>query len=167
MFEESFELRSVAALLITNEGRYLMQHRDPHMHVSMRDMWSAFGGWIEAGETAKEAIIRELQEEIGLITSQVEWFFETAYSIPGGKCKPIHKTFFQVPILLEQIDDFVQKEGQGMCLFTPQELCATDNYVPWDMFGVLNHALRQKTIERHKNPLNRQLGCTGLLLPKS
>lgn len=54
----------VAAALIDGDGRVLVQQRPPGK--AMAGLWEFPGGKIEAGETPEEALIRELQEEIGI-----------------------------------------------------------------------------------------------------
>ena len=60
-------LRFVAAALIIREGQVLIGQRRPDQ--PMASMWEFPGGKIEAGETAQQALVRELSEELGIRAS--------------------------------------------------------------------------------------------------
>lgn len=53
-----------AALLVRND-RVLMGYRSPSK-AAYPSTWDSIGGRVEAGETIADALIRELQEEIGV-----------------------------------------------------------------------------------------------------
>lgn len=55
-----------AVALIDGEGRLLLAQRPEGK--SMAGLWEFPGGKVEAGETPEEALIRELQEELGIDT---------------------------------------------------------------------------------------------------
>ena len=55
----------VVAAVLVNAGRFLMQLRDDVEGVASRGKWSLFGGHRNYGETEREAILRELREELG------------------------------------------------------------------------------------------------------
>ena len=57
-------LRFVAAALIVRDGEVLIGQRRPDQAMALK--WEFPGGKIEAGETAKEALARELHEELGI-----------------------------------------------------------------------------------------------------
>ena len=57
-------LHVVAAALVDADGRVLVQQRPPG--TSMAGLWEFPGGKIDAGETPEAALVRELDEELGI-----------------------------------------------------------------------------------------------------
>jgi len=57
-------LRFVAAALILREGRVLICQRRPDQPMALQ--WEFPGGKIEPGESAEQALARELNEELGI-----------------------------------------------------------------------------------------------------
>lgn len=55
-----------AAALVDADGRVLLQQRPEGK--SMAGLWEFPGGKVEAGETPEAALVRELEEELGIIT---------------------------------------------------------------------------------------------------
>jgi 8-oxo-dGTP diphosphatase len=56
----------VAAALIDRDGRVLLAQRPPNK--SMAGLWEFPGGKVEDGENPEDALIRELNEELGIDT---------------------------------------------------------------------------------------------------
>jgi 8-oxo-dGTP diphosphatase len=56
----------VAAALVDSEGRVLLQQRLPDR--AMAGLWEFPGGKVEPGERPEAALIRELEEELGIST---------------------------------------------------------------------------------------------------
>jgi 8-oxo-dGTP diphosphatase len=54
----------VAGVLMDRDGRVLVQRRPPG--VSMAGLWEFPGGKVETGETPESALVRELDEEVGV-----------------------------------------------------------------------------------------------------
>ncbi len=57
-----------AAALIDADGKVLLAQRPPHK--PMAGLWEFPGGKMEPGESAEAALVRELQEELGIETAQ-------------------------------------------------------------------------------------------------
>jgi 8-oxo-dGTP diphosphatase len=58
----------VAAALVDPDGRVLLQRRPPGK--SLANLWEFPGGKVEAGETPEVALVRELEEELGIATHE-------------------------------------------------------------------------------------------------
>ena len=54
----------VVILLENGDGQVAMQLRDDKPHVAFANHWGLFGGWLEAGESPAQAILREVNEEL-------------------------------------------------------------------------------------------------------
>ncbi len=62
--ENSFEYRYVSCIILTHDNKILLQKRGRNWS-KFPGMISTFGGRIEENEKPKEALIRELNEELG------------------------------------------------------------------------------------------------------
>jgi 8-oxo-dGTP pyrophosphatase MutT (NUDIX family) len=131
-----------AALLVTPDGRYLMQHRDPKPTIFLPDHWACFGGSIDPGEDAAAAMRRELVEELEFAARTVEPFTEMLIDLPFGAPRRDRMSFFAVPVTQAEIDVMVQHEGAGKALFRPEDLARESRVAPWDLATVLMHARR-------------------------
>jgi 8-oxo-dGTP diphosphatase len=58
----------VAAALMAESGRILLQQRAPGRQ--MAGLWEFPGGKVESGETPEVALVRELEEELGIAVAE-------------------------------------------------------------------------------------------------
>jgi len=56
---------SVALAMLQRDGCWLLQLRDDVDTIIYPGHWGLFGGHVEAGEAPEQAVLRELEEEIG------------------------------------------------------------------------------------------------------
>ena len=68
----------VAALLI-QDNKILLGHRSPNRLV-YPDVWDVFGGHMESGEDQLQTLVRELQEELGIVANQ--WSYIETLAVP-------------------------------------------------------------------------------------
>jgi 8-oxo-dGTP pyrophosphatase MutT (NUDIX family) len=135
-----------AALLVTEDGRYLMQLRDAKPDILLPSHWGCFGGTVDPGEEAEAAIRRELREELEFTAREVAFFTELRIFLPFAPPRePRHDlmSFFLVPIEAGEIRRMVQHEGADRRLFRPEALAAEPRVAPWDLCAVLMHARRR------------------------
>ncbi|WP_300670626.1 (deoxy)nucleoside triphosphate pyrophosphohydrolase [Desulfoluna sp.] len=66
---------TVTAALLRKEGKILVARRRPGIRHAGR--WEFPGGKPEAGETPEEAIVREIREELGILTTVSAYFGES------------------------------------------------------------------------------------------
>ena len=135
------------ALLVTPDGRYLMQLRDSRPDILLPGHWALFGGTIDAGETAEAAMRRELAEELEFHPREMTAFSEMVIELPFAPPRFDRMSFFAVPIMLADEAAMVQHEGAGRRLFTPEALAMEARVAPWDMAVVFMHS-RQASLFR-------------------
>lgn len=61
-------------------GEIYITQRAADAHMAHK--WEFPGGKIEAGESPQEAVIRELQEEVGIVTTSLQPFDKLEYQFP-------------------------------------------------------------------------------------
>ena len=62
------------------DGEIYITQRAADSHMAHK--WEFHGGKIEAGETPEEAVIRELQEEVGIAATSLHQFDKLEYQFP-------------------------------------------------------------------------------------
>lgn len=133
-----------AALIFTDDGRYLMQHRDDLPGIFFPGFWGCFGGAVEPGESPERAIRRELAEELGWAPGAVAPFATLGldFSFAGHGVLPRH--FFTVPIRPDEVGTMRLGEGQGLRLIPGAELMTMARVVPYDATVIWQHLSRSR-----------------------
>jgi 8-oxo-dGTP pyrophosphatase MutT (NUDIX family) len=100
--------------ILFQDGKFLMQLRDNIPGILYPGYWGFFGGHLEPGETPKEGVMREVQEEIGYCLNDARLF--DCY----GDAEAYRYIFYaplQVPVA--QLD---LQEGWDLGLITPEAI---------------------------------------------
>ncbi|MEO3990027.1 8-oxo-dGTP diphosphatase MutT [Pseudocitrobacter cyperus] len=74
------KLQIAVGIIRNDAGEIYITQRAADAH--MANKWEFPGGKIEAGETAEDAVIRELQEEVGITASAPQLFDKLEYEFP-------------------------------------------------------------------------------------
>jgi 8-oxo-dGTP diphosphatase len=106
--------QGVSAILMSREGRVLLQQRDDDPAIRYPGYWSLFGGTIEDGESPADAVAREVKEEIDFDMRNFGLFREF---VQNNK----HEFAFAGE-LSATLEELTLSEGQGMNFFHPSQL---------------------------------------------
>ena len=74
------KLQISVGIIRNAEGEIYITQRAADAH--MANKWEFPGGKIEEGETAEQAVIRELQEEVGITVTTLQQFDKLEYQFP-------------------------------------------------------------------------------------
>ena len=86
-------MTEVVAALIWDENRFLACQRPTHKARGL--LWEFVGGKVEPGETKKQALIRECQEELAVTVAVQDVFMEVDHVYPD---LTVHLTLFNASI---------------------------------------------------------------------
>lgn len=129
---------AAAALIVTEDGRYLMQLRDQKHGIFFPGHWGLFGGALEAGETPEDAIHRELDEELALKASNI--VHVTDFTFTFGRFGEITRYYFQVATAADSLKQLQLREGAALQIFSAAEILNLPRVVPYDSFAIWLHA---------------------------
>ena len=132
-------------MIVTPDGRYLLQQRDDDPRIPFPNAWALFGGQIEPRESPAEALVRELEEEIGFAPARMTFFTQLLFDgmdfDPGVR----HRYYFEVPIEPAVVPTLTQHEGQAMKLLAPADIYAmAADIIPFDQVAVHLHILMRR-----------------------
>lgn len=135
-----------AAILLDDAGRYLLQRRDDIPRIWYPGHWGLFGGAIEPGESALDAMVRELAEEIGieLPAARFELFLRQDFALGWRDDARRERHFFSAVLAPEEIARLTLGEGAEMRWVTGEEALGELPLAPYDSFGLFLHHARRR-----------------------
>lgn len=86
--KESSEFVNVVAAIIEKDGKFLVGRRKQDIH--MGGKWALVGGKLESGESAEEALRREVKEELGIEVEVIRPFNVKEHTYPDGHSFRVH-----------------------------------------------------------------------------
>ncbi|HAQ18542.1 MAG TPA: DNA mismatch repair protein MutT [Prolixibacteraceae bacterium] len=121
---------AVAVLLFNDKGELLLTRRAVEPHIGKLDLP---GGFIDPGETAEQAAIREIQEELGIQVHSLRYFgsFPNEYVYSGFSVYTIDLAFFAQTENLHQMtasDDVSSFEFHKLQDVDPEEMPSISMY---------------------------------------
>jgi 8-oxo-dGTP pyrophosphatase MutT (NUDIX family) len=140
------EPRDASVALITiDDGRYLMQLRDQKPGIFYPGHWGVFGGAVDAGEAANDALFRELEEELGFRFTEAQYFTEFTFDFSFRGQGHVFRRYYAVSLAATQLESLTLGEGSAMRTFDAKELLrGGERIVPYDAFAVWLHATRSR-----------------------
>lgn len=133
---------AAAAIVVVEDGRYLLQLRDSKPDIWFPDHWGLFGGAIDPGESAESALIRELREEIGLEVETLRYFTALRYDMSFANAGEITRVYYEVETTIAETDAFELREGRQMGLFSASQIANELRLTPYDAFCLWLHGFR-------------------------
>jgi 8-oxo-dGTP pyrophosphatase MutT (NUDIX family) len=133
---------AVAALLVHEDGRYIMQLRDAREDIFYPGHWGCFGGAVERGEDTAAAMQRELKEELEFVPGGLRRFTQFDFDFaPLGHPK-VYRLYYEVAVSDAAFKRFVLHEGAEVRAFEGAELLSSHKVTPYDAFAVWMHLYR-------------------------
>lgn len=119
-------MKSVAVGILIKDGQVLACQRKRTVRYPLK--WEFPGGKIEPGESAREAVIRELEEELAIAAVPDRVLLTHDWTYREGAQDPAHEAHFQVTyFLIHQFTGEIQNRTfESVCWVTPAELQRMD-----------------------------------------
>lgn len=134
---------AVAALLVLDDGRYVMQLRDDIPGIFFPGHWGCFGGAIDGGETPELTLQRELREELEFDVGTARRFTRFDFDFAPHGYASVARIYFEVLVSRAAFDGFVLHEGVEFRAIAGQDLLSALKVTPYDAFAVWMHMNRQ------------------------
>lgn len=135
---------AVAAILVLDDGRYVMQLRDPLPGIFYPGHWGCFGGAVEPGEQPIQALVRELQEELELEVASASEFTRFDFDLSRLGQKRVYRVYFEVTIASAAFGQLVLHEGREVRAFSGADILKEARVTPYDAFAIWLHYRRER-----------------------
>jgi 8-oxo-dGTP pyrophosphatase MutT (NUDIX family) len=135
---------AVAALLVLDDGRYVMQLRDVKSHIFYPGHWGLFGGALDDGETEEEALRRELDEELGFAPRAASRFVRLDFDLSTIGAGKVYRAVYEVPVTDQEFAAFELREGLACEALTARDILTERPVTPYDSFAVWMHYARKR-----------------------
>lgn len=131
---------AVAAIIVVEDGLYLLQLRDDIPRIFYPGFWGCFGGAVSSGEEPVAALMRELREELEFEPKDCHKILSLDFDLGGINGKKHYRHYYLATTTQAESGRFVLREGAAMKLFTRAETFALANLTPYDAFALWIHS---------------------------
>jgi 8-oxo-dGTP pyrophosphatase MutT (NUDIX family) len=133
---------AAAAIIVLDDGRYLMQLRDDKPGIFFPDHWGLFGGASEPGEDLATTLRRELLEELGYQIDPIVYFTRMEFGFESLGAKRVVRDYFEVRMPSSAVPELKLGEGRALQPLSAAEILLEKRVVPYDSFAIWMHFAR-------------------------
>jgi len=130
---------AAAAIILVEDGRYLLQLRDNIESIWYPGHWGCFGGGVEPGEEPVRALRRELREELSFEFTEARFFTELEFDLAGLGLDRYYRKYYLVRMTLAEMDCSRLAEGVGLAAFDGDTMLGSLDLSPYDAFALFLH----------------------------
>jgi 8-oxo-dGTP pyrophosphatase MutT (NUDIX family) len=135
---------AVAAIIVVDGSRYLLQQRDDIAGIWYPGHWGFFGGAVEKGEEETAALRRELREELELEVATATLFTRFHFDLAPTGLARCFRAFYEVPITAAELGRLALHEGAQMRAMPGDEALSLARLSPYDAFALFMHHHRRR-----------------------
>lgn len=135
---------AVAAIIVLEDGRYLLQQRDDIPRIWFPDHWGCFGGAVDPGEDSIGALKRELQEELEFEPKAISYFSRFDFDMAELGLAQYYRIYYVVPMTSAEAERLVLHEGKAVRAFSGEEVRRQLRVTPYDAFALFLHYDRHR-----------------------
>jgi 8-oxo-dGTP pyrophosphatase MutT (NUDIX family) len=130
---------AAAAIIVLDDGRYLMQLRDDKPGIFFPDHWGLFGGASEPGENLATTLRRELLEELGYQIGPAAYFTRMEFGFESLGGNRTVRDYYEVRMPSSAVPGLRLGEGRALRSFSAAEILLEQRVVPYDSFAIWMH----------------------------
>jgi 8-oxo-dGTP pyrophosphatase MutT (NUDIX family) len=135
---------AVAALIVLDDGRYVMQLRDTIPDIFYPGHWGCFGGAVDRNEEPARALQRELQEELEFDSQDLREFTRFDFDLCRLGQTKVYRIYYEVLTTHAAFSRMVLHEGAAMQAFTGADILQEPRVTPYDAFAIWLHCRRSR-----------------------
>ena len=130
---------AAAAIIVLDDGRYLLQLRDNKEGIFFPGHWGLFGGGVDKGEQPIDALRRELQEELGLASAELRRLTRFEFDLAPMGMASFYREFFEVHLPAAAVPSLRLGEGTVFEAFGREQVLTLRRLTPYDAFALWIH----------------------------
>jgi 8-oxo-dGTP pyrophosphatase MutT (NUDIX family) len=135
---------AVAAIVVVDRERYLLQLRDDVPNIWYPAHWGLFGGAVDTGEDEIAALRRELREELELELQTAKLFVRFDFDLTPMGLARYTRAYYEVPISGGVCERLVLHEGAEMRALPGDAALSLPRLSPYDSFALFMHHHRRR-----------------------